>query len=101
MSSTTVDKRARSAVAKAASSSLKAAFAPLLGLDLAGAGGNLHELDFPAAPAADPAGSRLYPGLYTFGFVRNPDLHSRPFAGEHVKTHPLLADWHVFEATMR
>ena len=59
-------------IAKVASSSLKAAFASVLGLDLDGVGGNPHEVEFPRPPEASRAGERLYPGLYTFAFVRNP-----------------------------
>jgi hypothetical protein len=57
-------------IAKVASSSIKATLASLLGLK--GAGGNPHEIDFPRPQSADPLGERLYPGLYTFAFVRNP-----------------------------
>lgn len=57
-------------VAKVASSSIKAALASLLGLE--GAEGNPHEIDFPRPNSADPVGERIYPGLYTFAFVRNP-----------------------------
>jgi chondroitin 4-sulfotransferase 11 len=59
-------------IAKVASSSLKATFAAVLGLDLDKAGGNPHEVEFPRPPEPSPAGERLYPGLYTFAFVRNP-----------------------------
>ena len=59
-------------IAKVASSSLKASFAYVLGLDLDEAGGNPHEVEFPRPPEANCAGERLYPGLYTFAFVRNP-----------------------------
>jgi hypothetical protein len=59
-------------IAKVASSSLKAALAGALGLDLDKAGGNPHEIEFPRPPELDPAGERLYPDLYTFAFVRNP-----------------------------
>jgi hypothetical protein len=59
-------------IAKVASSSLKAACAAALGFDLATAGGNPHELAFPRPPEPSEAGERLYPGFYTFSFVRNP-----------------------------
>lgn len=59
-------------IAKVASSSLKAAFASVLGLDLNAVGGNPHEVEYPCPPESNRAGTRLYPGLYTFAFVRNP-----------------------------
>lgn len=59
-------------IAKNASSSLKAVFAEVLGLDLAATAGNPHELDFPHPPPPKSSGERLYPGLFTFAFVRNP-----------------------------
>lgn len=59
-------------IAKVASSSLKAVFAELLGLDLDAAGGNPHEVTFERPPTFDAPGDRLHPGLYTFAFVRNP-----------------------------
>lgn len=57
-------------IAKVASSSIKATLASVLGLQ--GADGNPHEVEFPRPPAADLNGDRLYPGLFTFAFVRNP-----------------------------
>jgi chondroitin 4-sulfotransferase 11 len=59
-------------IAKVASSSLKATFAAVLGLDLDTVAGNPHEVEFPHPSEPSPAGERLYPGLYTFAFVRNP-----------------------------
>lgn len=61
-------------IAKVASSSLKATFASILGLDLDRTGGNPHEVEFPRPPECSHAGpgGRQYPGLYTFAFVRNP-----------------------------
>ncbi len=59
-------------IAKVASSSLKATFAAVLGLDLDRVGGNPHEVEFPRPLESSGAGARLYPGLYTFSFVRNP-----------------------------
>lgn len=59
-------------IAKVASSSLKATFAAALSLDLNSTGGNPHDVEFPHPPEPSPAGERLYPGLYTFAFVRNP-----------------------------
>lgn len=57
-------------IAKVASSSIKATLASVLGLQ--GADGNPHEVEFPRPPTADLQGDRIYPGLYTFAFVRNP-----------------------------
>lgn len=57
-------------IAKVASSSIKATLAALLGLD--GADRNPHEVDFPRPPAAEPTDGRVFPGLYSFAFVRNP-----------------------------
>ena len=57
-------------IAKVASSSIKATLASLLGLE--GVEGNPHEIDFPRPSTADPAGARIFPGFYTFAFVRNP-----------------------------
>ena len=61
-------------IAKVASSSLKATFASVLGIDMDQVGGNPHEVEFPRPPESSCAGpgGRLYPGLYTFAFVRNP-----------------------------
>jgi len=61
-------------IAKVASSSLKATFASVLGIDMVQVGGNPHEVEFPRPPESSRAGpgGRLYPGLYTFAFVRNP-----------------------------
>jgi hypothetical protein len=57
-------------IAKVASSSIKACLASCL--QLAGAAGNPHEIAFPRAEFFTPAGERLYPGAYSFAFVRNP-----------------------------
>ncbi|MEM7028491.1 MAG: sulfotransferase family 2 domain-containing protein [Chloroflexota bacterium] len=59
-------------IAKVASSSLKATFASVLGFNLDSIGGNPHEVEFPHLLDSNGVGERLYPGLYTFGFVRNP-----------------------------
>ena len=59
-------------IAKVASSSLKTAFAPLIGIDLRTVGGNPHDVEFPYPPEPPQQGGRFYPYLYTFGFVRNP-----------------------------
>lgn len=57
-------------IAKVASSSIKATLASLLGLE--GDEENPHQIDFPQPPSIDPIGERMYPGLHTFAFVRNP-----------------------------
>lgn len=58
-------------IAKVASSSLKTTFAFVLGLDLDRVGGNPHEVEFPRPPESSRVGERLFPGRYTFAFVRN------------------------------
>ena len=57
-------------VPKVACSSIKIALASLLGIDLAVTDGNPHRAQFPE-PRSQP-GPALYPGLFTFAFVRNP-----------------------------
>ena len=59
-------------IAKVASSSLKATFATLLGLELSTVDGNPHLLEYPRPVLVDPAGDRIFPGMYAFGFVRSP-----------------------------
>jgi hypothetical protein len=59
-------------IAKVASSSLKATFAAVLGLELDPGGGNPHDIEFPHPPVSSGAGERLYPGFFAFSFVRNP-----------------------------
>jgi len=56
--------------AKAASSSIKATLATHLGIGQPD--GNPHEMNFPRPQPGDAHGERIYPGLYTFAFVRNP-----------------------------
>jgi chondroitin 4-sulfotransferase 11 len=58
-------------VPKVACSSIKIALAGLLGIDLAASGGDPHKAPLPT-PASRPSGSALYPGLFSFAFVRNP-----------------------------
>jgi hypothetical protein len=58
-------------VPKVACSSIKIVLADLLGIDLGDAGGNPHVVRFPAPPSG-PTPSALYPGLFSFAFVRNP-----------------------------
>jgi Sulfotransferase family len=57
-------------VPKVACSSIKIALASLLGIDLAAAGGNPHEVEF--LEPRSQAGPGLYRGLFSFSFVRNP-----------------------------
>lgn len=57
-------------VPKVACSSIKIALASVLGIDLAAMGGNPHKVRFPEPPVQP--GSTLFPGLFTFAFVRNP-----------------------------
>lgn len=59
-------------VPKVACTSLKVAFAQLLGIPLDEAGGNPHEVVFPAPPTSLSHSGQFYPGLFSFGFVRNP-----------------------------
>ena len=58
-------------VPKVACSSIKVVLADLLGIDLASVGGNPHKGSFPE-PTSRPTESVLYPGLFSFAFVRNP-----------------------------
>jgi chondroitin 4-sulfotransferase 11 len=58
-------------VPKVACSSIKITLASLLGIDLEAVGGDPHKVHFPA-PASCQSGPTLYPGLFTFAFVRNP-----------------------------
>jgi hypothetical protein len=59
-------------IAKVASSSLKATFAALLGLELSTVDGNPHLLEYPRPGKVESTGGSLFPGLYAFGFVRSP-----------------------------
>ncbi len=59
-------------IPKVACTSLKVAFAQLLGISLEESGGDPHRAQYPEpAPAESPDGL-LYLGLFTFAFVRNP-----------------------------
>lgn len=58
-------------VPKVACSSIKIALASLLGMDLRPSGGDPHKARFPEPPVRQP-GPTLYPGLFSFAFVRNP-----------------------------
>ena len=59
-------------IPKVACSSLKVAFAQMLGVSLEAAGGNPHAVEFPSPGSDGATEDRLYPGLFTFTFVRNP-----------------------------
>jgi hypothetical protein len=59
-------------VTKVACTSIKAALAPLVDIDLTNGDGNPHVADFPSPPDAPASDDRLYPDLFTFAFVRNP-----------------------------
>jgi sulfotransferase famil protein len=59
-------------IPKVACTSLKTAFAGVLGIDLHPTGGDPHRARWPR-PAMPPARSGpFFPGLFTFAFVRNP-----------------------------
>jgi len=58
-------------IPKVACTSLKVAIAQLLGIDLGGADGDPHQVDFPSIDYnTNP--STLFPGYFSFAFVRNP-----------------------------
>jgi chondroitin 4-sulfotransferase 11 len=59
-------------VPKVACSSLKMAFATLLGIDLAASDGDPHQASLPAAEPSVSARGSLFPELFAFAFVRNP-----------------------------
>ncbi len=59
-------------IPKVACTSLKVAFAHLLGISLEDTGGNPHEVSFPAPLAPPSRSGPLYPDLFCFAFVRNP-----------------------------
>ena len=56
---------------KVACTSLKVALAALLGVDLADSDGNPHEARWPRPPAPAASGP-MFPGLFSFAFVRDP-----------------------------
>jgi hypothetical protein len=58
-------------IPKVAASSLKTLFAQLLGLSLEEVGGDPHRVRFPML-LAERSGRSLFPGLFSFAFVRNP-----------------------------
>jgi hypothetical protein len=59
-------------IPKVACTSFKVAFAQLLGISLDEGGGDPHQVNFPAPFAPPSRLGMLYPGLFTFAFVRNP-----------------------------
>lgn len=59
-------------IPKVACTSLKSAFAQLLGISLEDAGGDPHQVSFPSPLAPPSHVGPLYPGLFSFAFVRNP-----------------------------
>ncbi|HEY7544034.1 MAG TPA: sulfotransferase family protein [Blastocatellia bacterium] len=59
-------------IPKVACTSIKTALAEILGVSLKSTGGNPHEVEWPMAErSSDPSGP-LFPGLFSFAFVRNP-----------------------------
>src|SRR5215831_12189843 len=59
-------------VPKVACTSLKTVFAQLLEVDLDGSGGDPHQALFPTITPSTDANGPLFPGLFSFAFVRNP-----------------------------
>jgi hypothetical protein len=59
-------------IPKVACTSFKVAFAHLLGISLEETGGDPHQVSFPVPPAPPRHEGPLYPGLFSFAFVRNP-----------------------------
>lgn len=59
-------------IPKVACTSFKVSFAKLLGISLEDAGGDPHQTCYPLPPTAPSFSDLLYPGIFTFAFVRNP-----------------------------
>jgi hypothetical protein len=59
-------------IPKVASTSLLTAFAGILGVSLERTGGDPHFGRYPSPPPMDALHGILYPGFFSFGFVRNP-----------------------------
>ncbi len=59
-------------IPKVACTSLKAAFAGLLGMDLAAVDGDPHRAAFPSPGPRRSGSATPHPGRFTFAFVRNP-----------------------------
>src|SRR5262245_16579941 len=55
-----------------ACTSIKTALAAILGLSLRATGGDPHCVEWPTAARSSSHAGRLFPGLFTFAFVRNP-----------------------------
>lgn len=59
-------------IPKVACTSFKVTFAQLLGIDLSSTGGDPHQAQFPTPPGPVFTSGSLYPGFFSFAFVRNP-----------------------------
>src|SRR5882757_3574371 len=59
-------------VPKVACSSIRTVIARLLDISLETAAGNPHEVKYPTPERPANANEKLFPGIFTFGFVRNP-----------------------------
>jgi hypothetical protein len=57
---------------KVACTSIKTALAETLGVSLRPTGGDPHRVRWPTAERSSSRSGRLFPGLFTFAFVRNP-----------------------------
>src|SRR5262245_19417577 len=89
-------------VPKVACTSLKVAFAQLLGIDLDNSGGDPHQASFPSTAYSNYAYGPLFQDLFAFAFVRNPwdrlvSCYRDKIAGEvdgftHFTSRPGVAD---------
>jgi hypothetical protein len=59
-------------VPKVACTSIKTVLASVVGVNLGETEGNPHEASWPAPPATRGRSGLLFPGLFSFAFVRNP-----------------------------
>ncbi len=59
-------------VPKVACTSIKTALAQILGIGLDVTGGNPHDIHWPTPRTVPSRSGPLFPGLFTFAFVRNP-----------------------------
>ena len=59
-------------IPKVACTSIKVLLAKLIGIDLVAVDGDPHAANFPEPPEPPRSKAPLYPGLFTFAFVRNP-----------------------------
>jgi hypothetical protein len=57
---------------KVACTSIKTVLAKILGVSLESAGGDPHRVEWPTAERSSSRSGPLFPGLFTFAFVRNP-----------------------------